>query len=84
MLLAPFFLVLLSLDILLASFFPCFGFTCRFPASSVVLNHYPQEYQAAIWRSFSFKGTGLPLLITHSVYSIASASIHTRSPPLDF
>jgi hypothetical protein len=33
---------------------------------------------------FLSKGTGLPLLITHSVYSIASASILTRSPPLDF
>lgn len=33
----------------------------------------------AIWRSFHFKGTGLPLLIIHSVYSIGFAFVHTRA-----
>lgn len=68
----------------LFSSFSYIGFSCRLPASSVVLNHFPQEYQAAIWRSFSLKGTGLPLLITHSTYSIASAPICARPPHLDF
>jgi hypothetical protein len=85
------FLVLPFLDNLLAFFCPQVGFTCKFPASSVVLNRFPQEYRAGhLAESFLFflfvfimKGTGFPLLISHSVYQISSGSICIRSPPLD-